>query len=93
MDIKDAVKKAVTLAHLREETMVCLFTDASCDFWGAILTQVDVKDFESGSSPILWKHEPLGFYPANSVVHKRDGAYPIRKDTPFVSHARSLRMS
>ncbi len=61
VDIKAAVKKAVTLAHLRDDTMVCLFTDASGDFWGAILTQVSVEDVESGSSPTLWRHEPLGF--------------------------------
>ena len=54
VDIKDAVKKAVTLAHLKEYAMVCLFTDASCAFWGVILTQVSVEDFESGSSPNLW---------------------------------------
>ena len=41
--------------------MVCLFTDASNDFWGAILTQVTIEDFESGASPTLWAHEPLGF--------------------------------
>ena len=41
--------------------MVCLFTDASCAFWGAILTQVSVEDYDSGSSPKLWVHEPLGF--------------------------------
>ena len=40
---------------------VCLFTNASSVFWGAILTQVSVKDFESGASPTLWMHEPLGF--------------------------------
>ena len=64
--------------------MVCLFTDASCDFWGAILTQVDVKDFESGSSPLLWKHEPLGFLSGQfRGAQKRWGipdkeGYPIR---------------
>ena len=41
--------------------MVCLFTDASNKVWGAILTQVTVEDFESGSSPTLWAHEPFGF--------------------------------
>ena len=34
VDIKAAVQKAVTLAHLKDDAMVCLLTDASCDFWG-----------------------------------------------------------
>ena len=59
--IKAAVAQVVVLAHLQEYKTVCLFTDASKDFWGAILTQVTVEDYESGSSPTLWAHEPLGF--------------------------------
>ena len=53
VNVKAAVERAVTLAHLKEEAMVCLFTDASCAFWGAMLTQVSVEDYESGSSPTL----------------------------------------
>ena len=34
VNIKVAVECAVTLAHLKEETIVCLFTDASSNFWG-----------------------------------------------------------
>ncbi len=45
-NIKAAVARAVTLAHLRDESMVCLFTDASMTFWGAMLTQVSVEDYE-----------------------------------------------
>jgi len=60
-NIKAAVARAVTLAHLRDDSMVCLFTDASMTFWGAMLTQVSVEDYESNASPLLWHHEPLGF--------------------------------
>ena len=41
--------------------MVCLFTDGSDHFWGAILTHVSDEDFSPGASPTLWRHEPLGF--------------------------------
>ena len=41
--------------------MVCLFTDASDHFWGAILTQVTIEEIESKTSPTIWGHEPLGF--------------------------------
>ena len=59
VNLKVAVARAVTLAHLKEESFVCLFTDASMNFWGAMLTQVSVADYESGSSPTLWHHEPF----------------------------------
>ena len=51
--LKAAVAQAVVLAHLQEDKTVCLFTDASND--------VTIEDYESGSSPTLWTHEPLGF--------------------------------
>ena len=59
--IKEALVAAVTLAHLDDDKVVCLFPDASDCFWGAILTQVPAEDLESGKPVSEWRHEPLAF--------------------------------
>ena len=59
--IKDALRDAVTTAHLDPEKIVCLFPDASEGFWGSILTQVPVEDVASSKDIADWRHEPLGF--------------------------------
>ena len=46
----------VILAHLQDDKLVCVFSDASSNIWGAILTQVTTEDYEPGSSPTLWAH-------------------------------------
>ena len=60
--IKKGVTNAVKLAHdVREEATLCLLTDASDLFYGAILTQIPAESFEAESDPHTWPHEPLGF--------------------------------
>ena len=59
--VKTALGEAVTLAHLRDDMVVCLFPDASDFFWGSILTQVDASMPGSGLPVEEWGHEPLGF--------------------------------
>ena len=59
--IKKGVTNAVKLAHVREEATLCLFTDASDLFYGAILTQIPADSFEAEGDPHTWPHEPLGF--------------------------------
>ena len=78
--IKAAVARAVTLAHLRDDSMVCLFTDASMTFWGAMLTQVSVEDYESNASPLLWHHEPLGFLSGRFRGAQNVGGSQTRRD-------------
>ena len=39
-DVKTALLKMVPLAPPRADFEVCLFTDASLDHWGAVVTQV-----------------------------------------------------
>ena len=59
--IKGALRDAVTTAHLDPNKVVCLFPDASEEFWGSILTQVPVDDAASTKDIADWQHEPLGF--------------------------------
>ena len=59
--VKRALADAVTLAHLRDDTVVCLFPDASELFWGAMLTQVPQEAADPNVPVSEWLHEPLGF--------------------------------
>jgi hypothetical protein len=59
--IKEGVANAVKLAHIRDDATLCLFTDASDLFYGAILTQIPAENFDATGDPNEWPHEPLGF--------------------------------
>ena len=54
-----ALANATTLAHPSPDKRVCLYTDASQDFWSAIATQVPPSDLNL--SPKVQRHEPLAF--------------------------------
>ena len=38
---KDALARMAMLAHPDPDKVFCLYTDASQDHWGAVLTQID----------------------------------------------------
>ena len=59
--LKKAIAHSVRLAHLDDNKVVCLFPDASDNFWGCILTQVPETDATSNKPVEDWAHEPLGF--------------------------------
>ncbi|ETV82186.1 hypothetical protein H257_04897 [Aphanomyces astaci] len=45
-DVKHALAHVVPLSHPREDMTVCVFTDASDLFWGAVATQVPPADLD-----------------------------------------------
>ena len=49
--IKEVVANAVKLAHVRDDATLCLFTDASDLFFGAILTQIPAEVFDADGDP------------------------------------------
>eukprot|EP00171_Calliarthron_tuberculosum_P000872 IDg872t1 len=57
--IKEAIKNAVTLAHIDMAKIRCLFTDASEDHWGAVLTQIPITDSDLAFAE--QRHEPIAF--------------------------------
>jgi hypothetical protein len=58
-NLKVALTEMVPLAHPNEEADVCVFTDASQDHWGAVVTQVVSGEL---SKPLQDQHhEPLAF--------------------------------
>ena len=59
--LKAALVTAVTSAYPDDEKEFCLFTDASDDYWGAILTQVPAGSTASDVPICDWNHEPLAF--------------------------------
>jgi hypothetical protein len=62
---KEALVAMVPLAHPREDQVVCVYTDASADFWGAIVTQTDDEEL---AKPIEdQKHQPLAFLSGSFV--------------------------
>ena len=58
-NIKEGVANAVKLAHVRDDATLCLFTDASDLFYGAILTQIPADIFDATGDPNDWPNEPL----------------------------------
>jgi hypothetical protein len=57
--VKKALANVVPLAHPREDLVVCVFTDASDLFWGAVATQVPPTDLDLPLEE--QRHEPLAF--------------------------------
>ncbi|KAH9119621.1 hypothetical protein AeMF1_007787, partial [Aphanomyces euteiches] len=58
-DVKSALANVVPLSHPRNDMEVCVFTDASDKFWGAVATQILSEDL---SLPLEdQRHEPLAF--------------------------------
>ena len=57
--VKEALTRMVPLVHPDQEQDVCLFTDASLDYWGAVATQVPPEDKDK---PVEERrHSPLAF--------------------------------
>ncbi|KAH9135325.1 hypothetical protein AeRB84_019220, partial [Aphanomyces euteiches] len=58
-DVKSALANVVPLSHPRSDMELCVFTDASDKFWGAVATQIPSEDL---SLPLEdQRHEPLAF--------------------------------
>ncbi len=45
-DVVQALANMVTLSHIDDAKKICVFTDASDEFWSALITQVPVDEFE-----------------------------------------------
>ncbi|KAH9107235.1 hypothetical protein LEN26_001687 [Aphanomyces euteiches] len=57
--VKRALAQVVPHSHPRADMEVCLFTDASDLFWGAVATQVPLSDLDLPLEE--QRHEPLAF--------------------------------
>lgn len=58
-NLKEALVRMVPLAHPQDEAIVCVFTDASEDHWGAVVTQLSADDDEQPLEK--QSHQPLAF--------------------------------
>ncbi|GMF60954.1 unnamed protein product [Phytophthora fragariaefolia] len=58
-NLKVALARITPLAHPRADWDVCLFTDASAEYWGAVATQIPPGDLEKPRGE--QRHEPLAF--------------------------------
>lgn len=58
---QDLFAKVVALSHAREDMCVLIYPDAFDKFYGSVLTQVPVFEFDSGTAVEDMSHEPLGF--------------------------------
>jgi RNase H-like domain found in reverse transcriptase len=56
---KESLASHFTLSHPRLEKAVCVFTDASLDFWGSDITQINVGELDLPFSE--QNHSPLAF--------------------------------
>ena len=57
--LKGAVAEMVPLAHPKEDADVCVYTDASQDHWGAVVTQLKPGELDKPKEE--QNHEPLAF--------------------------------
>ncbi|GMF50274.1 unnamed protein product [Phytophthora fragariaefolia] len=58
-NLKDAPARITPLAHPRADWDVCLFTDASAEYWGAVAIQIPPGDLERPRGE--QRNEPLAF--------------------------------
>ncbi|KAF0756866.1 hypothetical protein AaE_004463, partial [Aphanomyces astaci] len=77
--IKETLKRMVPLSHPDPDKMVCLYTDASEGFWGAVATQVPVEDLALPASD--QRHEPLAFL--SGSFRGASGRWPIVEKEAF----------
>ncbi len=76
---KDALTKAVRLAHLDPAQELCVFTDASEKHWGAVVTQIPAED--SGRPLEDQAHQPLMFL--SGAFTGAAGRWPIIEKEAF----------
>ena len=58
--VKHELQNSCTLAHLDNEKQLCLFTDASDQYWASVLTQIPPEDVQL--EPQEQRHQPLAFH-------------------------------
>ena len=58
-ETQEALCRSATLAHPDPEQVLCLYTDASDDFWAAVLTQIPPEDLSKPAAE--QSHAPIAF--------------------------------
>jgi RNase H-like domain found in reverse transcriptase len=59
VQLRDAIVKRVTLSHPDSAQALCLYADASQEFYATVLTRMPVEDLEKHTDE--QRHEPLAF--------------------------------
>ena len=89
-NIREAMMNAVVTAFFDREQLTCVFTDASDDFWGMVITQIPPE--EEGLPVHEQTHKPLAFVSGRfrgaqtrwAIIDKE--AYPIGEILPRYVH-------
>lgn len=86
---KELIRNAVTQAHPKEQTTLCLFTDASDRHWGAILTQIEEYD----TAKPIWEQqmEPLYFLSGSFRGAQLGWSTPDKEGFAIVESVERLR--
>ena len=58
--VKHELQNSCTLAHLDNAKQLCLFTDASDQYWASVLTKIPPEDVQL--EPQEQRHQPLAFH-------------------------------
>jgi len=82
--LKQGIADSVTLTSPDEEMDFCLYTDASDNHWGAILTQVPPGWVESQAPPEDWPHQPVAFL--SGSFKNAQMSWPIVGKEAFAVH-------
>jgi hypothetical protein len=78
---KKVLMQMVPLAHPKEDSDVCVFTDASQDHWEAVVAQVPPGDLSKPREE--QQHEPLAFFQARSRMLQVAGQLLKEKRLPL----------
>jgi transposase InsO family protein len=86
--VKEALKHCVQLQYPDEDKEVCVFTDASGDFWSIVVTQVPPEDLDKPFSE--QRHSPLAFLSGEFKGAQRNWAIVEKEAFPMVKAVERL---
>jgi hypothetical protein len=83
VQLRDAIVKRVTLSHPDSAQALCLYTDASQEFYATVLTQMPVEDLEKHTDE--QRHEPLAFISGQFVRSSYNWSVPDKEAFEIVA--------
>jgi hypothetical protein len=89
VQLRDAIVKKVTLSHPDSAQALCLHTDASQEFYAAVLTTMPVEDLEKHVDE--QRHEPLAFVSGLFVISSCNWSVPGKEAFAIVAAMTKLR--
>jgi hypothetical protein len=88
-DLRSAIVERVTLSHPDHGKALCMHTDASQDYYAAVLTQMPHEDLEKNADE--QRHEPLAFISGRFVKAIYNWSVPEKEAFAIVAAMTKIR--